>query len=173
MTKDGFKTLKEGVEEYLSEKLDCVVTDWFKISFKSLKILRKVVVNYVDLITDCILVGTVLAFIGVAFDNMWLVWIFCLYFSIQLVMVLISWRMINMDGAGPQDVEAVIIVLVFLAMIFGDYPPFATQIIIILLVSILAPLLTSASLIAYQTPLGWFHLRLFYFIIQFIYVSNA
>ena len=103
VTIDGFKTLKEGVEEYMAEKLDCVATKWFKFSYKSLKLLIKVAVNYVDLITDCILVGTVLAFVGVA---------------------------------------------------FGDYSSFSTQIIIILLSSILAPLLTSAFLIAYQTPLG-------------------
>ena len=102
MAKDNLNSLIEHTEDYLAKNLNFVIKSWLVITYKGLNRWRIVSATYLDLNTDLILVGAVMASLAGTsyFDNI-----------------------------------------------------FAYQVAMILLLSIIIPLFTSALIMAWSTPL--------------------
>ena len=66
---DKFKAKKEEKEESLANHLNIVITKSVKISYKGLKRLKRVAFSYLDLITDSMLLRTVMTAIVLSLDN--------------------------------------------------------------------------------------------------------
>ena len=66
---DKFKAKKEEKEESLANHLNIVITKSVKISYKGLKRLKRVAFSYLDLITDSILLRTVMTAVVLSLDN--------------------------------------------------------------------------------------------------------
>ena len=67
--KDNVDERKENVEAVLETKLNFKVTSWLKVTYSGLKLLKKVFSSYVDLVTDSILLGTILAVVALSLEN--------------------------------------------------------------------------------------------------------
>ena len=81
--KDKFDEWKEEAEEVLTKKLNIRITSWLRVTFNGLRIMKKVAASYVDLVTDAILLGTVMAVVKLSSDNFTL-------FPSQIAFVLLS-----------------------------------------------------------------------------------
>ena len=67
--KDNVDERKENVEAVLDTKLNFKVTSWLKVTYSGLKLLKKVFSSYVDLVTDSILLGTILAVVAFTLEG--------------------------------------------------------------------------------------------------------
>ena len=70
LKKDKFKLIKERLTNFLSDIFGCLITSWLKLTYKGMMRLKKVTWTYLDLTTDFILVGTVMAALSTNDDNM-------------------------------------------------------------------------------------------------------
>ena len=61
--------MKEKVEDYLTIVVDCVMCKWIKITYNGLKLIKKVMSSYLDLTTDTILLGSVIAIVEWNFQS--------------------------------------------------------------------------------------------------------
>ena len=60
---------KERIEDVMDTKLNFKVTSWLRVTYSGLKLLKKVFSSYVDLVTDSILLGTILAVVALSLEN--------------------------------------------------------------------------------------------------------
>ena len=67
--KDKLDEQKENIETNLEKKLNFKITSWLKITYNSLKLLKKIVTSYVDLVTDSILLGSILVVVILTLNN--------------------------------------------------------------------------------------------------------
>ena len=80
---DALNARKGKTEEYLTEKLNFRIFSFLKVSLKSLKRLKRIVFSYLDLITDSILLGSVMTVVQLSIDNF-------LKFESQIAVILLS-----------------------------------------------------------------------------------
>ena len=80
---DALNARKGKTEEYLTEKLNFRIFSFLKVSLKSLKRLKRIVFSYLDLITDSILLGSIMTVVQLSTDNF-------LNFESQIAVILLS-----------------------------------------------------------------------------------
>ena len=68
LIQEKIMNLKETLRQYLSDKIDCVLICWLKITFKGLERLLKVSSHYLDLVTNCILLSIIITVLGTSFS---------------------------------------------------------------------------------------------------------
>ena len=80
---DALNTQKGKTEEYLTEKLNFRIFSFVKVLFKCLKRLKRIVFSYLDLITDSIILGSVMTVVQLSIHNFF-------KFELQIAVILIS-----------------------------------------------------------------------------------
>lgn len=65
---DKIMNTNETLKQYLSDRIDCVLIHWLKITSKGLERVLKVSSHYLDLVTNCILLSIIITVLGTSFS---------------------------------------------------------------------------------------------------------